>query len=128
MKWRIKLTASVLLLTVAVLSGGITNRNQALAGPYSCRSGATCPNASTCDGDSWESAGNCSITCYKASGAPGQIVYSGSANCSPTRPGSGGGGGGSGTIVGYNWTEGEYCAENWWWDPNCSDANDPYVP
>ena len=81
MRSRIRIIGTLLLLTAAALLGGTVNRDHTLAATYSCRAGTTCPNNSTCEGDSWLSNGNCSITCYKESGAPGQIVYSGSANC-----------------------------------------------
>lgn len=92
MRSRIRMIGTLLLLTVAPLLGGTINHDQTLAATYTCRAGTTCPNGSTCDGDSWLSTGNCSITCYKESGAPGQIVYSGSANCG-TSPNGGGSGG-----------------------------------
>lgn len=93
MRSRIRLIGTLLLLTVAALLGGTSNRDQTLAATYTCRAGQTCPNNSTCEGSHWSSSGNCSITCYKEAGAPGQIVYSGSANCATSPDGGGGGGG-----------------------------------
>ena len=93
MRSRIRIIGTLLLLTVAALLGGAINRDQTLAATvYTCRAGTTCPNNSSCEGDSWLSNGNCAITCYKESGAPGQIVYSGSAHCG-TSPNGGGGSG-----------------------------------
>ena len=92
MRSRIRIIGTLLLLTVTVLVGGTIKRDQTLAAVYTCKAGQTCPNNSTCEGDLWFSNGNCGITCYKESGAPGQIVYSGSANCASTQNGGGSGG------------------------------------
>ena len=93
MRSRTRIIGTLLLLTVAALLGGTLNRDQTLAAPtHSCKAGTACPNNSSCEGDTWYSNGNCAITCYKESGAPGQVVYSGSAHCG-TQPNGGGNGG-----------------------------------
>jgi len=119
----IKTLLVLTILTMAVISGGISNRNQTLAADFSCTT-ATCPGMAQCSGDHWTQSGTCQKTCYRDSGAPGQIVFSGSANCSPPSSGSGGSGGGSSGSG----SEGGYCADNWWWDFNCSGPDDPYEP
>jgi hypothetical protein len=120
---RIKILLVLLTLTMAVMSGAISNRNQTLAADYRCTT-TTCPGLAQCSGDHWTQTGNCAISCYKDSGAPGQIVFNGSANCSP--PPSGGGGGGP--VGFYYGGENGYCYENWWWDSACSGPDDPYRP
>jgi hypothetical protein len=120
----IKTLLVLTIMTMAVMSGGISNRNQTLAADFSCTT-ATCPGMAQCSGDHWTQSGTCQRTCYRESGTPGQIVFSGSANCSPpTSNGSGGSGGGSSGSG----SEGGYCADNWWWDFNCSGPDDPYEP
>ena len=91
MRSRIRIIATLSLLTVSALLGGSINRDQTRAATFTCKSLPTCPNNSTCEGDHWNPSG-CSITCYRESGVPGQIVYSGSANCG-TSPNGGGSGG-----------------------------------
>lgn len=98
MRSRIKFLTTLLLLAMAVMSGASSNRTQILAADFTCKS-STCPNPSQCTGDRFSKSGDCSITCYKDSGAPGEIVYSGSAHCG-TSPNSGGGGGGGGSTEG----------------------------
>ena len=115
MRSRIKLAGTFLLLTIAAISGAISDRNQTLAADYTCKS-STCPNPSQCTGDRWSKSGACSITCYKEAGAPGEIIYSGSANCG-TSPDSGGGGAGGGSIEGgcssvWDCFAGETCDES----------------
>lgn len=122
---RIKILVTLVLLAMAAISGAVGNRNRTLAADYRCTT-TTCTGQAQCSGDYFSQTGNCAITCYRATGVPGQIVVNGSANCAP--PSTGGGGGGGGTIVGFNGTEGEYCAENWWWDTNCSGPDDTYRP
>lgn len=100
-----KFLGSFLLLAIAVMSGAISHRNQTLAADYSCKS-SSCPNSSQCTGDRWSKTGSCSITCYKEAGAPGEIIYSGSANCG-TSPDSGVGGSGGGSM------EGGGCSTDW---------------
>lgn len=92
MQSRTRIIGTLLLLTVAALLGGTINRDQTLAATHYCKAGTTCPYNSTCEGDHWTPSGNCSITCYRETGVPGQIVYSGSANCG-TNPNGGGSGG-----------------------------------
>jgi hypothetical protein len=105
MKLRIALLGILCLLAV-VLCGGISNNNQTLAAEFSCQQGATCPNPSKCTGDHFVQSG-CTYTCYKDSGVPGQIVFSGSANCGTTQGGTGGGGtgGGGGGESGGCWSD-----------------------
>ena len=99
----IKTLLVLTILTITVMSGGISNRNQTLAAEYRCTT-TTCPGQAQCSGDHWTQTGNCAISCYKDSGAPGQIVLNGSANCSPPPSGGGGSGGGlhliAPTIIG----------------------------
>jgi hypothetical protein len=122
---RIKILVTLVLFAVAAMSAAVGNRNPTMAADYSCRTEA-CTGQAQCSGDLWSRTGNCAITCYRATGAPGQIVVNGSANCAPP-PTTGGGGGGGGGPVPFNGTEG-YCAENWWWDTNCSGPDDTYRP
>jgi hypothetical protein len=118
MNSRITILATLLLVAMAVMFGSVGNRNQTLAAEYSCTT-SQCPNSAKCEGDHWTRTGDCSISCYKESGAPGEIVFSGSANC-----GASSGGGGGGSFL----PENDYCYLNWWWDPECSGSNDPYKP
>jgi len=113
------ITILATLLLVAVMLGSVSDRNQTLAAEYSCKT-SQCPNTAKCAGDYWTSTGTCSISCYKESGAPGEIVFSGSANC-----GTSSGGGGEGSLF---FPDGGYCYDNWWWDPDCTGPNDPYRP
>lgn len=116
---RSSITILAILLSVAVMLGSVSDRNQTLAAEYSCKT-SQCPNIAKCDGDHWTKTGDCSISCYKESGAPGEIVFSGSANCGTS---SGGGGGGGPFLF-----PGDYCSQNWWWDPQCEGPDDPYKP
>lgn len=118
---RITIFVTLVLLAVATLSGAIDNRNQTLAADFRCTT-TTCPGQAQCTGDHFTQTGNCAISCYKDSGAPGQIVLNGSANCSPP-PSGGGGGGGTGGGGGKEMAGG-YCYDNWFWDSNC--GGDPY--
>lgn len=90
---RIKILLTLVLLAIAAVPGTIGNRNQTLAAEFSCQQGTTCPNPSKCTGDHFVASG-CTYTCYKDSGVPGQMVFSGSANCGTSSGGNGGGGGG----------------------------------
>ena len=110
------------ILALAVMTGVTSNRYQTLAADFSCTT-STCPGIAQCSGDRWAQSGTCQKTCYRDTGVPGQIVFNGSANCSP--PSSGGSGGGGGGNGGF---EGGYCADNWFWDSNCSGPDDPYEP
>lgn len=124
---RIKIFVTLVLLAMAVLFGAIDNRNQTLAADYSCRNTSNCPGQATCSGDRYAETGACAITCYKEAGNPaGLIVANGSANCAPPSPGGGGRPGGN--LEDFDLTEGEYCAENWLWDFNCSGPEDTYRP
>lgn len=78
---RIKTLAGFALLTLAAILTSSSGRNQTFAADYTCKLTATCPGIAQCTGDRWTRTGECSITCYKDSGAPGEIVFSGSANC-----------------------------------------------
>jgi hypothetical protein len=123
---RITIFATLVLLSMAALSGAIDNRNQTLAADYSCHNTSTCPGFAQYTGDKYAETGTCAITCYKEAGQPaGLIVANGSANCAPPSGGAGGGGGGGG---GGYFFEATYCYDNWWWDSNCSDPYDPYKP
>jgi hypothetical protein len=124
MRLRITMLGTVLLLAVAVLSGGIGNRNQTQAAVFSCQ-GTNCPNQSSCTGDHWVQS-TCSITCYKDQGVTGQMVFSGSANCGTSAGGGGGTGGGGGGGGGFEGSG--YCADNWEWDAACSGPDDSYAP
>jgi hypothetical protein len=92
---RIKTLLVLLLLAMAVMSSAISNRNQTLAADHRCTT-TNCPGQAQCSGDHYTQTGNCAISCYKEAGAPGQIVFNGSANCAPPPSGGGGGGGGGG--------------------------------
>ena len=121
---RIKIFVTLVLLAMAVLFGAIDNRTETLAADYTCHNTSNCPGIAQCSGDKYAQTGACAITCYKEAGNPaGLIVANGSANCAP--PSTGGGGGGP---VAFNGTEGQYCAENGWWDINCSGPDDSYRP
>jgi hypothetical protein len=122
MRSRLTVLGTLFLMTLAVMSGAVSDRNQTLAADYSCKT-SQCPNTAKCEGDHWNKTGDCTIACYKDSGAPGEIVFSGSANC-----GTSSGGGGGGGQVGYYLGGGGYCYDNWWWDSGCSGPNDPYMP
>ena len=67
------------LLTVAAMFTQISDRNHTLAAEFSCKS-SQCPNNSKCEGDHWLRS-ECAITCYRETGTPGEIIFSGSANC-----------------------------------------------
>jgi hypothetical protein len=89
---RIKTLLVLVILAMAFMSSAISNRNQMLAADFRCTT-TTCPGQAQCSGDNWTQTGNCGISCYKQSGAPGQIVFNGSANCAPPPSGGGDGGG-----------------------------------
>lgn len=70
------------VLALAAMLTPISHRHQILAADFSCKlNAATCPGVAQCSGDRWTRTGDCSIACYKEAGAPGEIVFSGSANC-----------------------------------------------
>lgn len=121
MRSRIKLLGTLLLLTVATLVGGSSNPIPTIAAEFKCKSAPTCPNEAQCSGTYFEPTG-CNYKCYTDGTRPGEIVFSGSANCSATSSGNNGGSG-----SGYAGLQG-YCAENWMWDAGCSGPDDPYTP
>ena len=84
---RIKTLVGFGLLAMAAMLGSSSDRNQTRAAEYSCKLTATCPNSAKCEGDRWTRTGDCSISCYKESGAPGEIIFSGSANCGASSEG-----------------------------------------
>jgi hypothetical protein len=102
MRLRKTLLGTFVLLAVALLSGAIGSRQPTLAAEFTCQT-QTCVNPSKCSGDHFNRSG-CSITCYKDQGSVGEVVWSGSANCSTTPP-AGGGGGGGGTEGGGCWSD-----------------------
>lgn len=124
---RIKTLVVLVTLALVVIASAIGNRSPTLAADYSCHNNSTCPGQAQCSGDHYNRTGPCAYTCYRDGGAPGEIVNNGSANCAPPSGGGGGGGGGGGPV-GFNYTEGQYCQENWWWDFNCSGPDDTYKP
>lgn len=128
MRSRLTILGTFLLASIAMLAT-VGDGNQALAGDWSCKLSPSCTNTAQCTGDKWARTGDCAISCYKESSAPGEIVFAGSANCAAT---SGGGGGGGtrpgGSLEDFDYTDGEYCAENYWWDFNCSGPDDTYRP
>jgi hypothetical protein len=75
---RIKTFAGFALLALAAMAP-IGNRNPTSAAEFSCRS-SQCPNIAKCEGDRWVRS-TCAITCYRDTGVPGEIIFSGSANC-----------------------------------------------
>ena len=78
---RIKTLVIFALLALAAMLASFSNRNQTLAADWSCRLSATCPGIAQCTGDRWMKTGECSISCFKESGGPGELIFSGSANC-----------------------------------------------
>jgi len=89
---RIKTFAGFALLALAAMLTSTSNQNQTLAAEwYGCRLTATCPGTARCEGDRWMRTGDCSISCFKEFGAPGELVFSGSANCGASLAGRGSG-------------------------------------
>lgn len=84
---RIKTIAGFGLLALAAMLTSSSDRNQTFAAEYSCKLTATCPGTAKCEGNLWTRTGPCSISCYKESGAPGEIIFSGSANCGDSSEG-----------------------------------------
>ncbi len=74
-----RITILGILLVAAANLNSISDRNQTLAAEFSCKS-SQCPNSAKCDGDHWARS-DCTITCYRDTGTPGEIIFSGSANC-----------------------------------------------
>jgi len=89
---RIKTFAGFALLALAAMLTSTSNRNQTSAAEwYGCKLTATCPGSARCEGDRWMRTGDCSISCFKESGAPGELVFSGGANCGVSAEGRGSG-------------------------------------
>ena len=85
---RIKTLVGFGLLAFAAMLGSSSDRNQTQAAEwYGCKLTATCPGTAKCEGDRWMRTGDCSISCFKESGAPGEVVFSGSANCGASSEG-----------------------------------------
>jgi len=76
---RTKTFVGFALLAVAAMLTPISDRNHTLAAEFTCKS-SQCPNSAKCEGDHWVRS-DCSITCYRDTGTPGEIIFSGSANC-----------------------------------------------
>ena len=77
---RIKTLVGFALLALAAMLT-TSHRSQTLAADYSCKLNSTCPGIAQCTGDRWMRTGECSISCFRESGAQGEIIFSGSANC-----------------------------------------------
>jgi hypothetical protein len=85
---RIKTLAAFALLALAAMLTSNNDRNRTYAADWhSCKLSATCPGASKCEGDHWTRTGDCSISCYKESGLPGELVFNGGANCGASSEG-----------------------------------------
>ena len=93
---RIKTLLGFALLALAAMLTS-SHRSQTLAADYSCKLTATCPGIAQCTGDRWMRTGECSISCFRESGAPGEVIFSGSANCG-TGPGGAAIGNGPGSL------------------------------
>lgn len=95
MRSRLKILATFLVIAMAAMLGSVRDRDQAHAAEHSCKLTSSCQGSAKCEGTLWRRTGDCSIDCFRESGLPGEIVFSGSANCgSGTNPGGGGGGAG----------------------------------
>jgi hypothetical protein len=94
---RTKTLVGFALLVLAAMLASFSHRNQTLAADYSCKLSPACPGIAQCSGDRWMRTGDCSISCFKEIGAPGEVVFSGSANC-----GTGAGGRATGDLPGSN--------------------------
>ena len=89
---RVRTFLGLALLALAAILTSTSNRNQTFAAEwYGCRLTATCPGTAKCEGDRWMRTGDCSISCFKESGAPGELIFSGSANCGASTEGFGSG-------------------------------------
>jgi hypothetical protein len=85
---RFKTLVGFALLALTAMFTSNSHRNQTLAAEYySCKLTATCPGTAKCEGDRWMRTGDCSISCFKESGGPGELVFSGSANCGASSEG-----------------------------------------
>ena len=78
---RIKTLVGFALLAMAAMLTSSSHRNQTLAADFSCKLAPACTGIAQCTGDRWTRTGECSISCYKEAGAPGEIVFTASANC-----------------------------------------------
>lgn len=76
---RIKILTLFAFLALAAMVAPISNRNPTAAAEFTCKS-SQCPNSAKCEGDHWVRS-TCSIVCYRDTGVPGEIIFSGSANC-----------------------------------------------
>lgn len=76
---RTRTFAGFALLALAAMLNPIGNQNKTAAAEFTCKS-SQCPNSAKCEGDHWVRS-NCAITCYRDTGVPGEIIFSGSANC-----------------------------------------------
>ena len=85
---RFKILIGFALLALAAMLTSSSDRNQTLAAEWSCRLTATCPGIAKCEGDRWMRTGNCSISCFKESGSPGEVIFSGGAICGVNPEGS----------------------------------------
>jgi len=95
---RIKTLVVFALLALAAMLTSSSDRNQTFAAEwYSCKLTATCPGTGKCEGDHWMKTGECSISCFKDAGAPGEVIFNGSANC-----GTGAGDRATGDLPGSN--------------------------
>jgi len=94
---RIKTLIGFVLLALAAMLTSFSHRNQTLAAGWSCKLSATCPGIGQCGGDRWMKTGECAISCFKEAGAPGELIFSGSANC-----GTGAGDRATGGLPGSN--------------------------
>jgi hypothetical protein len=75
---RFKTLVGLALLALTAIFISSSHRNQTLAAEYySCKLTATCPGTAKCEGDRWMRTGDCSISCFKESGGPGELVFSG---------------------------------------------------
>ena len=91
---RIKTLVGFALFILAALLVPIGDRHPTMAANFTCKLTATCPGVAFCEGTLWTRTGDCSISCYRESGQPGEIVFNGSANCgagggAPRPPGGG---------------------------------------
>jgi len=84
---RIKMLVGFALLALLAMLTSSSDRNRTFAAEFSCKLTATCPGSAKCEGDRWTRTGDCAISCYKESGAPGEIIFSGSANCGASSEG-----------------------------------------
>jgi len=84
---RIKTLGGFALLALAAMLTSNSDRHRTYAAEYSCKLSATCPGSAKCEGTIWTRTGDCSISCYKELGLPGEVVFNGSANCGASSEG-----------------------------------------